>query len=321
MIDSSILSITNHNNQQAVEFAQAVTSLRVNYDIAGASQLTIDVADFRLEMWNANYFNIGNQVMFKGTQKFRIASTELRQSDGDYFTITIQARTEAVQRMKEDRKPESFRSKFGFEFALQVARNFGLTPIIETDTGVKQQTIKVKSEKNTESVWDVLQRSASDIQYMCFVADNYLFYASPKWLLGRWGIDVLEAGSDKTLMYVPLIFPSDPGFRFYLMEMPNVRRSEDSPKESEGSARLWSGENFENAEGNAYQLRPGMTVVVYGIKGFEQAYIITSVDYVFGSPDAIEIAFATVASLAPEDKAAIDKKVSETVVIEGTGGR
>lgn len=328
MISHDTLQIINWSTKQAVEFAHSVTSLRVNYSINGCSQLSIDVADESLRMWNANYFQIGTTVFFKG-ERFRIASTELSQSEGNYFNIKLELRTEAVQLMKENKQPQSYKASTGFEFARNVASAYKLEPIIEEVTGVKQATIKVKTQNNRESVWDVLQRSASDIQFMCFVADGKLFYASPKWLLGRWGVDVVEGATFETyngkkvqrqLRYIPLVYPADALLRFFALEMPNVRRSEDSPKESEGSAQLWAGDKYEIGEGNAYQIRAGMTVVLYGIKGFEQAYLVTSVDYQYGVPEPVEIAFATVDKLAPADKAKIDAKVSETVVISGTGG-
>lgn len=328
MITSDVLVIENWTNQQAVEFAQAVTELRVNYDINGCSQLTINVADFKMQMWNANYFQVGTPVIFKG-ERFRIASTEISQADGEYFNVKLELRTEAVQKMKEDKTPQSYRSATGFEFARKVANQFGLEPIIQEVVGIKQATIKVKTKNNRESVWDVLQRSAGDIQFLCFVADGKLFYASPKWLLGRWGIEVVEGATFETvngktekrqLRYVPLVYPADERRNFFLLQMPNMRRSEDSPKESEGQAQLWAGDKYEQGIGSAYNLRAGMTVVVYGVKGFEQAYLITSVDYQYGLPEPVEINFATVDKLAPADKAKIDEKVSEVVVIQGTGG-
>lgn len=328
MINRDVLKIENWESKQAVEFAQAVTELRVNYDINGCSQLTVNVADYKMQMWNANYFQISTPVIFRG-ERFRISSTEISQADGEYFNVQLEIRTEAVQKMKEDKTPQSYRSSTGFEFARKVADQFGLEPVIQEVVGIKQATIKVKTKNNRESVWDVLQRSASDIQFVCFVADGKLFYASPKWLLGRWGIETVEGATFETingkkeirqLRYVPLIYPADPKLNFFLMQMPNMRRSEDSPKESEGQAQLWAGDKYEEGIGSAYNLRAGMTAVVYGIKGFEQAYLITSVDYQYGLPEPVEIKFATVDKLAPPDKSKIDEKVSEIVVISGTGG-
>jgi len=90
----------------------------------------------------------------------------------------------------------------------------------------------------------------------------------------------------------------------------------DSPKESEGSASLWVGDKYEENIGSAYNIRAGMTVVVYGIKGFDEtAYLITSVKYRYGEPEPVAISFATIDKISPEDKAKIDKKVAETTVI------
>jgi hypothetical protein len=231
--------------------------------------------------------------------------------------------------MRENKKPQSFRSTTGFEFARRVAEEYKLEPIIQTIQGVKQSTIKVKEKSNRESVWDVLQRAASDIQFLCFVADGRLVFASPQWLLGQWGIEETEpvevrtyAGTKETrkLNFVPFIYPADRSYSFFLLEMPQMRRSEDSARESEGSVQLWAGDRFEEGIGSAYNIRAGMTGFVYGITGFEQAYIITSVDYQYGVSEPVEVALATVDKLAPESSSKIKEKIQEVVVISGTGG-
>lgn len=329
MINSETIVIENHDTKQAVEFAQAVTNVRVNYDIKLSTEITVDVADQNLAMWNANYFQLGTPVIFRG-DRFQIASAELQHSDGEYFKITLRMFPNAVQEMKKDKRPEKYKSNTGFQYAREVAKAFGLIPVVEELRGVKQSTIKVKVKNNTESVWDVLTRSASEIQFLCFVSEGRLFYVSPQWLLGRWGIDVVTGATVETiqgkkvprdLYYIPLIYPADRNYRFYLLQMPNVRSSENSNLKAEGSAQLWVGDDYEEGIGNAYNIRAGMTVYLYGIKGFEQAYLVTSVDYIYGVSEPLEIAFATVKSLAPEDLSKINQKIAETVVISGTGGR
>lgn len=325
MISSDTLYIRQWDTAQQVKFADAVTSLNVSYEINGCAQLTVEVADYKMEMVKNNYFQLKTQILFKG-DLFRIASVELSQGEGEYTNVKLELRDDAVQRMKEDKTPQSYKSATGYEFAEKVAKKFGLKFIGEQAKGVKQATVKVKAKNNKESVWDVLQRASQDVQFLCFVSGGILFYASPKFLLGTWGIYSVEgatlnnAGKLKTLKYVPLLYPSDNSQAYFLMEMPNVRRSEDSPKESEGKASLWGGPNHETADGNAYDLRPGMTVVTYGIPGFQQAYLITSIAYQYSQPEPVEITFATVDKLAPADKAKIDAKVSEVTVISGTGG-
>ena len=289
-------------------------------------------------MWNNGYFAVGNIVnFFDGTitEKYMVASHEISAGEGEYFQITLALRTEAIQRMKLDKKPQALKSTTAYDFAEKVAKKFGLEFLGQKPVGVKTTTIKVKTEKNKESVYDVLVRSAKDLQYLCFVMYAIpangtvpvptLFYGSPKWLLGRWGIEKTEeftfakigGGTEKRpLFFIPLKYPNDDKLNFFLTQVPEMRRSMDSPKESEGSASLWVGDKYEENTGSAYNIRAGMTVVVYGIKGFDQtAYLITSVKYRYGEPEPLAISFATVDKMSPDDKAKIDKKVAETTVI------
>lgn len=336
--DRTIIFLGNDSASVRAQIAQSVTSIGVDYSVDGASQITVELVDEKLEMWNNGYFAVGNIVdFFDGTitEKYMVASHEISAGEGEYFRITLALRTEAIQRMKLDKKPQALKSTTAYDFAEKVAKKFGLQFLGQKPVGVKTTTIKVKTEKNKESVYDVLVRSAKDLQYLCFVmyaipADGTvpvptLFYGSPKWLLGRWGIERTEeftfpkigGGTEKRpLLFIPLKYPNDDKLNFFLTQVPEMRRSMDSPKESEGSASLWVGDKYEENIGSAYNIRAGMTVVVYGIKGFDQtAYLITSVKYKYGEPEPVAISFATVEKMAPEDKAKIDKKVAETTVI------
>ena len=336
--DQTIVFLGNDQASVRAQIAQSITGINVDYSVDGASQITVELVDEKLEMWNNGYFAVGNIVnFFDGTitEKYMVASHEISAGEGEYFQITLALRTEAIQRMKLDKKPQALKSTTAYDFAEKVAKKFGLEFLGQKPVGVKTTTIKVKTEKNKESVYDVLVRSAKDLQYLCFVMYAIpangtvpvptLFYGSPKWLLGRWGIEKTEeftfakigGGTEKRpLFFIPLKYPNDDKLNFFLTQVPEMRRSMDSPKESEGSASLWVGDKYEENTGSAYNIRAGMTVVVYGIKGFEQtAYLITSVKYRYGEPEPLAISFATVDKMSPDDKAKIDKKVAETTVI------
>ena len=338
--DNTIIIVGNDSAKVRAQIAQSVTNITVSYTVDGASQVTVDLVDEKLGMWDNGYFAVGNIVeFFDGTlkEKYMIASHEVSNGEGEYFKIKLELRTEAIQRMKMDKKPQALKSTTAYEFAQKVAKEFGLGFMGQQPTGIKTTTIKVKTEKNKESVYDVLVRSAKDLQYLCFVmyaipeggstAVPTLYYGSPNWLLGRWGIEKTEAYTFKKvgggtevrpLFYIPLKYPNDEKMNFYLTEIPEMRRSMDSPKESEGTASIWVGDKYEQNVGSAYNIRAGMTVVVYGIKGFDTtAYLITSVAYQYGQPEPVKISFATLDKIAPEDKKKIDKKVSETTVIGG----
>jgi hypothetical protein len=336
--DQTIVFLGNNQASVRAQIAQSITGINVDYSVDGASQITVEIVDEKLTMWNNGYFAVGNIVdFFDGniTEKYMVASHEISAGEGEYFQITLSLRTEAIQRMKLDKKPQALKSTTAYDFAEKVAKKFGLEFLGQKPVGVKTTTIKVKTEKNKESVYDVLVRSAKDLQYLCFVMyanpdgstvpKPTLFYGSPKWLLGRWGVEKTEeftfakigGGTERRpLCFIPLKYPNDNKLNFFLTQVPEMRRSMDSPKESEGSASLWVGDKYESNVGSAYNIRAGMTVVVYGIKGFDEtAYLITSVKYRYGEPEPLSISFATIDKISPEDKAKIDKKVAETTVI------
>ena len=338
--DDTIVIIGNDQASVRAQIAQSITYIGVSYTVDGASQVTVELVDEKLAMWNNNYFAVGNIIVFFDgtlTERYMIASHEISNGEGEHFKIKLELRTEAIQRMKMDKKPQALKSTTAYEFAQKVAKKFGLGFMGQQPTGIKTTTIKVKTEKNKESVYDVLVRSAKDLQYLCFVmyaipeggktAVPTLYYGSPNWLLGRWGIEKTEeftfakigGGTEKRpLFFIPLKYPNDEKMNFFLTEVPEMRRSMDSPKESEGSANIWVGDKYEQNVGSAYNIRAGMTVVVYGIKGFDTtAYLITSVAYQYGVPEPVKITFATLDKISPEDKKKIDKKVSETTVIGG----
>ena len=317
--------------------ADAITNMSFNHTLDGGMQLTVEVADYDRHYLLDNYFQL-NQEFTYGGRKYLLASVQISQGEGYYATARLEFRDKIFQQLKNDFKPEVYRSANGFEFAQKIAKKYKLVFVGQNVKG-KQSTIKVKSKNNTESVWNVLQRSANDNQYLCFIADDRLFFGSPKFLLGRWGLDSVTytdpaTNTTKTIEYIPLVWPPQEDTQkqygiffplgsispapigsahaFPLMQMPDVRHSADSKKQAEGSAVIWGD--------NARQMKAGMTVMVYGMgEAFDLAYLVTSVDYIEAEPEPVKINFATVSKLAPEDKAKVDEKVAETVVISGSG--
>jgi hypothetical protein len=286
----------------------AVTSFKVNYALTAGAEISVDFADYQGQMFLNNYFQIGTQYFYR-EEPFQMASVEVSQGEGEYWNVTCKLRTWQQQQMKEDLHPEVLKSANGYDFAKKLADKYGLKFIGEEVKG-KQQEIKVKTKNNKESSWDVLQRSAGDNQYYAFIAQGSLFFCSPLFLLGQWGIDETPGVKKELIRYVPLVYPTpESETRFLLMGLPEMRSSFDSPKEAEGSAMLW--------RDNATQLRAGMTVYVKQMGIYDGAYIISSVDYAEGQPEPVSISFATVTKLADEDKKKVDEKISETTVISG----
>ncbi len=294
----------------------AITSVRRNYTMDAGSQISVNFYDDQRKMLKAGYFRNGTEYDWDG-EEWIVNAVDIRQGDGDGASVDLELLERKFHLLKNDFEPQNFRAANGYSYAERVAKKYKLKFVGEKVKG-KQQTIKVKSKNNTESVWSVLQRAASDNQYLCFIADKTLFFASPKYLIGRWGTKAIMykpqgAAKEVAFYYIPLIYPTPTDTKdFFLVDMPSMRRAIDSPKEAEGSASIFGP--------SARNLRAGMTVMVYGLgAAFSKAYLITSVDFDDYTTEPTEINFANVASLSPEDKAKVDKKISEVTVISGTG--
>jgi hypothetical protein len=295
---------------------EAIIDIRRNYTMDAGAQISVNVYDEECKMLKAGYFRNGTSYVWGG-ENWVVNAINVQQGEGNGASVSMELLERKFHLLKNDFQPQNFRAANGFSFAQKVAKKYKLKFVGEKVKG-KQQTIKVKAKNNRESVWSVLQRSASDNQYLCFIADNTLFFASPKFLIGRWGtkqISYRPAGKvkEEPFLFVPLVYPTpDETKDFFLIGLPSMRRALDSKKEAEGSASLFGP--------SARNLRAGMTVMVYGLgAAFDLAYLITSVDFDEYSTEPTEINFANVASLSPEDKAKVDKKISEVTVISGSG--
>jgi hypothetical protein len=307
-----ILKASDGTTRDATE---AVLSISRNYTLDAGAQISIVIYDDQLKMLKAGYFRNGTEYLWGG-ERWIVNSVNIRQGEGDGADVTLELLERTFHLLKNNFNPQNFRAANGFSFAEKIAKKYKLKFVGEKVKG-KQQTIKVKSKNNRESVWSVLTRSASDNQYLCFIADDTLFFASPKFIIGRWGTKMIMyrpsgKAKEEPFYFVPLVYPTPASTTdFFMLGMPNMRRALDSRKEAEGSVAIFGP--------SARNLRAGMTVMVYGMSpAFNLSYLITSVDFDEYSAEPTEVNFANVSSLAPEDKSKIDQKISEITVISGS---
>jgi hypothetical protein len=297
--------------------SEAITDVSRNYTMDAGTQITVNLFDEGMKMLLAGYFRVGTEYTWGG-ERFVLNAVNVKQGQGDGASIGIELLEYFFHRLKNDFEPQNYRAANGFSFAQRIARKYKLKFVGEQVKG-KQQTIKVKAKNNKESVWSVLQRSAGDNQYVCFIADGTLFFASPKYLLGRWGVKSIKykpakETKQRDFYFVPIVYPTPASVKdYFLVGIPSVRKAIDSIKEAEGSLSLFGP--------SARELRAGMTIRLYGLSpAFDLYYLITSVDFEENGVEPVEVTFANVASLSPEDKSEVDKKIAEVTVISGSGG-
>jgi hypothetical protein len=189
--------------QISSEVTENITSVQMSWNLDGAAQMTISLIDPDMKMLNNNYFLLEGPNNYLGLRRlvlhynqkldqwyrYEIASVEYSPGESSSPKVTLECRSEAIQRMKRDKNPARFSGTNGTAWARQVAIAFELDFIGQETTKTRQIKSAANEFGERESTWDVMKQLASDAQFVVFEADGYLFFGSEQWLLGKWGID------------------------------------------------------------------------------------------------------------------------------------
>lgn len=303
------------------EINKLITSIRVSYTLNMASELQFTVIDPDLLMMSKNYFQVGRTVIYTSPtigliddfisgqsaqrvvsniqQLFEISRIDLSEGPGNSAQVRVTCYSRAVQQMRRDKKPQSINGD-GTAYARRAALKYGLRFAGEKTT--KKKTInKASGDKQSESLWQVLERIATDAKFVLYEVNGVLVFASQKYLLNKWGTFNLTTTTwdkkakrfkPKVERYIPIIYPSIPTVNeqgkvvvpdFHVIGTPSLEYSENDSYDGRGSLNL--------ARDNATQLRPGMTIDIQGIPQFSGRYLIESVSFDDLSPDPVAITF------------------------------
>jgi len=266
---------------------EAVSGFKVSLTMDLSSELSIQIFDKNLAFTNANTFSIRRDVFYRELM-FEISRLSISQGRALDPIVGIEARDKNIQMMKRDKQPEAYNGISGTEFAKQIATRFNMGFFGE-DTPRVKAVVKASGSDSDESVWDVMQRIAGEMQFVVFQTNNILFFTSQEHLLGRWG-DPRYQYEGKT--FIPFIWPQQDESRFpgstdswILTEAPSLSKSDDDPMAAEGTIMV--------ERTNGVLLRPGMTIYLAGINEFDDYYLITSVDFNEGVVDPVRVNFRT----------------------------
>lgn len=326
MFTERSLQIGDLNTKQMALVAQNLLNINVNYSMDMANQLSFQVVDPGLEMGSNQYFIVGRDVVYETTA---IKSVEMLTSEQQVFPMvsrirhiyeisrvsvsqegagaspvySIEAMPKAVQQMKRDKKPGNIGGS-GYEFVRRAAKKYGLKFVGEKSTRVKAGS-KNSGTNQQDSVWDRITSIASESQYVVFVSDGTMYFATQKWLMFKWGVEAqigkIKLDKNKkpilnkdkvperhpTRYYVPLEYPGTESSRkrFEILSMASLSKGENDPMEGEGSAVV--------ARDNGVGLRPGMTVRINNVPYMERYYLITSVSFQEQVTEPVSIEFRT----------------------------
>lgn len=287
------------------------TLLRNNYFIVGrdVTYRTMNwLGEARIEdtMYGSAFAEIREDNRWL-LQRLEIASVQVGPGPGSSPSITIEMRTKAVQQMRRDKTPGAIKGN-GSDWVMAVANKYQLKHAVQKTTKNKQIN-KASGDQQADSTWTVLENLASDAKYLLFECDGTLFFVSQYRLIGKWGavqvnVDYTDPQTNRSSILpfniIPLEWPpgitrSSPdlvellgptGGAFFLHQCPQLRQSEDDPLAADGNAQV------DYISGTA--LRPGMTVMVFGIPMFEnRPFLITDVSFDHLSREPVSISFAS----------------------------
>lgn len=296
-VDSGLLRIIGPSSAVQQEIAELLTALEVSLTMDQSSEVRFTLPDPDLKYAAANTWQIRRDVFYRELM-FEISSQEITGGQSYDPQISISARNKNVQLLKRDKEPEAYSRISGTQYAAQVAERYGMNFFGE-ETPERQTVVKASSARADESVWDVLRRAAGEQQFVMFETNNTLFFTSQEYLLGKWG-DPSYQYQGKT--FVPFGWPYNddalfPGSsdRWIMLDTPSIRKSDDDAMLADGSMVV--------DRTNGVNLRPGMTIYLYGIPDFEDYYLITSVEFEEGSPNPVRVAFRTPVPYEPRETA------------------
>jgi hypothetical protein len=327
MFTSSSLQIGDLSEKVMATIAENLLTVNINYSMDMSNQLSFVVIDPGFEMAANNYFQVGRDVVYETTcikpiltgvmpdttgvpiiartrHTYEISSVSVQQNGTASPQWTVEALPKAVQQMKRDKKPGNIGGS-GYEFVRKAANKYGLNFVGEKSARIKSAS-KNSGDNQVDSVWTTITSIAGNSQYVVFVADGTLYFASEKWLMYKWGSEKIvgRAKLDKKgkpikdkkgtpqkypdKFFIPLEYPPTTeanARKFEVLALPNLRKSENDPMAGTGTLLV--------SRGNGVALRPGMTMRINNVPTMNIYYLITSVSFGEQITDPVSVEFRT----------------------------
>lgn len=227
------------------------------------STLNLTVADPTLYIAGTRLFDPGGLVTYGGLG-FRIQSAEIG-ADSGVPQLVVVARSEKVQALRRQKGAKVWKNRSAGQVVTELAKSVGLVAKVKADA-VRPSISRGKSE----SSWTLITRLAEENKCLVFESLGVLYFGRLAGLVALTGLVRRTVAWDRE------------GIRGTgdLVDVPNVRRSEDSAYAAEvtftvmgPTADLW---------------RLGDIAVLEGMPGYDGDYLVVSVDIPL-SEDAVTV--------------------------------
>ncbi len=228
---------------RTAEITESVTDLGVDLTSNMTSEMSIQVYDPGFKMFKADYFQMRRPVTYRG-QSYEIAQASVQRHPNGPDAVQVKCRSAPIQRMRRDKGAENWNTSAA-GFAKQMAEKFGLQAFIQS-TPDRINITRQSGDNADESSWDVLQRLASDLDYLVFESYGVLYFSSEEFLVERQPGIVVDVDAPENDAWFPF------GWSF--------ATSDDDWRGSQATVLV--------PRDNGKKLRPGMTVAFKNVGKF-----------------------------------------------------
>jgi cell wall-associated NlpC family hydrolase len=258
--------------------AARVTSATLSLSSSEATQLSLTFVDNEFDLLRSGLFEPGTPTKAGTRCDYLDLDLEVRAVElvprGRDNVLTVTARSFGEGRLKRARDVVIRKGISPTEFVALEAKRGGLRFVGQPSA--KRRAI---ARQNNESSWDVCQRLAKELGYVCFESSGVLYFARPTWLVRHTStIPVRWRGAD-----------TDDG----VDAIPTCRRSGDDRKNAATLDLQLRGTLGERA-------RPGMAVLLEGVPMFGGRYMVDTVTLPLSEGAPASVAASTPENPKPE---------------------
>jgi peptidoglycan hydrolase-like protein with peptidoglycan-binding domain len=307
------LRIAEVGTEREIEISEAIVDLKVSLSSRQPTSIMFKVYDHDFRMFNANYFQVRRELSYLG-QTYEIAAVTLSRAPAQADTVDIRAGSRAIQRLARDKGAQTWNGITAAEFAKLKAEEFGLQMFIQQSTKVDSIT-RIQSEERDESTWDILQRLASELEYVCFESYNVLYFTSEDYLLERQPSITINIGSgvhgaaedDPWYPYAFSVQSNDDDWAGSALSVKLPRKNAQGLRPGMG-IRLSKGGSFSGTT-------PGVDPSTYENIGATRVHMVTDVKWTEGTSEPVQVSART---LKETDDTVADVSVGRGVVPFGS---
>lgn len=297
---------------------KVVGTPEIDLTMSEGSQLTMTFDDPDLSLTKNNRVFLGARIAYGGV-RFIIEEVGV-QGDVGPAQLVVKGLAAAIHDMKNERGAKVVSNSSPTEYAFAAAKKYGLSFIGQTSyrrVQIARGEQKPGTNELGESEWDVLQRLASEIGFVCFESYNTLFFVKPTYLAYD---KPLLTKTHKVVYPTPLKYlanrPDLAALFLTPLRVPQISiTSNDKLKEvKQGSITLrWE---------SGTKVRPGEKITLEGLSGFDGTYLIDHVPIAIDGHSQIEVGVVSPTDPDPSQKEEFSLGTSELpgLELEGDGG-